>query len=398
MNLAKILDKVDVERLYQHVLNLEGTRHPLDTPEKLKEAADYIYAELQGYGTSVRMQEFQVEGFPDTFLNVEGWIGDKGRPSAAIMNHYDTVYNTMGANDNAAAVAVMLEAARVLAQEQNVPPIRFLSFSLEEGNPAFQSRLRTSAQKLDLVDEQQRYTSYQISKIMQEHTALVDAVWNEGKAGKSYSEAIAEATGQLEAQIPDSVFQHLKEVEAVYAGVTAWPGQYSHLGAWAWVDEALKLNKKIEFGICLDEIGRVYKEEGSQTLPPELTWEMLHTYKVDQERMIGDWAFIITDGAAEKLGQAFCAHCRRDSIDLPHAYFHIPMNYEQITKELPQAIGSDYSAFWHAGIPALFLFDTASWRKPYRGHTMADTIDRLDFDQTARICKATIATVIDPRT
>jgi hypothetical protein len=44
----------------------------------------------------------------------------------------------------------------------------------------------------------------------------------------------------------------------------------------------------------------------------------------------------------------------------------------------------------------MFLFDTAGFRPPYVGHTMADTIDRLNFDQIARICRATVATLIDP--
>ncbi len=42
------------------------------------------------------------------------------------------------------------------------------------------------------------------------------------------------------------------------------------------------------------------------------------------------------------------------------------------------------------------FFGSANWRKSYRGHTMADTIDRLDFGQIAKICKAVIATVVDP--
>ena len=388
-------DKVDVERLYQHVLNLEGERHPLNSPQKLREAAGYIYAELESYGLPVRMQEFSVDGFPDTFLNVEGWIGDEDAPCAAIMNHYDTVFNTTGANDNAAAVAVTLECARILAQEDNVPPVRFLSFSLEEGNPAIESRLWASAQELGLADEQQRYRSYQVSKLMEEHGALVEAAFDFGRSGKTYSEAIAEATAQLKDRLPEALEKHFREMERVYAGLTSFQGQETHLGAWAWVDEAIKLGKKIEFGICLDEIGRVHLEEGCQSLPETLTWEMLQTYKVDTERRTGDWAFLIA-GAADKLGQVFCGHCEQESVDLPYGYFHIPLDYQQAAQEMPQTMGSDFTAFWHAGIPWLFVFDSAGWRKPYVGHTMADTIDRLDFGQIARINKATLATLVEP--
>ena len=396
MNLKQLFDQVDVERLYQHVLNLEGERHPLSAPENLKAAADYIFAELERYGVSVRRQTFQVKGFAEPFDNVEGWIGDEDAPAAAIMNHFDTVENTTGANDNAAAVAVTLECARILAGYKDALPVRFLSFNLEEGNPAIESRIHKSLHNLGLMDAERRYTSYRVSKLLEKHSELESAAFDLGRAGKTYSEAIAEATAQLEDQMPGALVEHLKELEAIYQGMTAFPGQAIHLGAWAWVDEARKLGKKLTFGICLDEIGRVHLQEGCQSLPEQLTWEMLQTYKVDTERRVGDWAFIITDGAAAKLGGAFCGNCERTDIDLPYSYFHIPMDYEQITKELPQSLGSDFSAFWGAGIPALFLFDSANWRQPYRGHTMADTIDRLDFDQIAKICRVCLATLVDP--
>ena len=398
MNLDKILEQVDTEQMYQHVLNLEGIKHPLDTPEKLKEAADYIYSTLKGYGASIRMQEFQLEGFPDPLINVEGWIGDKNDPAAVIASHYDTVYSTPGANDNAAAIAVMLEAARILAQEDDVPPVRFVSFTLEEGNPVFEAKIRASAQKLGLTDDRQRPTSYRAAKIIKEHSKLGWKIYDEGRAGKTYAEALAEATSQLDDGMPEAVFKHLQEKEAIYASLTSihTHGTTGLVGSWAWVDDALKSGTKIKYAIVLDEIGRTRQQEGSQTLPPELTYEMMQTFKVDAERNIGDWAFIITDGAAEKLGQTLCTLCERESIALPYGYFNIPLNYEGIVQQFPQSLHSDHASFWNAGIPALFLFDTANWRLPYVGHTMADTIDILDFEQITKICKAVIATVVDP--
>lgn len=392
MDLTKTLDKVDVERLYRHVLKLEGPKHPLDTPEKLREAADYVYAELEGYGVSVCAQEFQVKGFPDTFRNIEGWIGDDDAPSVVIINHYDNVYNDPGANDNAAGVAVMLEAARVLAEEKGIPTIRFVSATLEEGNPAIETRIRKSAQSLGLTDDQQRYTSYQVARIMKKHSELIGAAM---EGGKSYPQAMAETMEELKDQMPQAVLKHLKELQEIYSGLTpAFSiGVTGKVGSSAWVDEAVEMGKKIKFAICLDEIGTISKQEHSQRLPPQLTYDMLQTFKVDREREIGDWAFVIADEASEKIGQTFCAHCKRDSIDLPHAFFQMPA-FEQIAQQYPQAFGSDHAPFWRAGIPAMFAFDTANWRNHF-GHSMADTIDKLDFDHITKICKAVIATAVD---
>ncbi len=395
MNLNNLLEKVDTERMYQHVLNLEMVRHPLEAPENLNAAADYIQSELEKCGLPARRQTFQVEGFDADFYNIEGWLGDENAPAAVLLNHYDTVDTTLGANDNAAGIAVMLEVARVLAQEENPPNVRFLSVSLEEGHPGIESKLRQSAQALGLVDNRQRYTSYRVSKLIEKHDDLMWKLYDDGKAGKTIAQATAEATAQLADQLPESVLEYLKVLESTNEGITSFPGQDVHLGAWAWVDEALKLGKKIKYAISLDEIGMTSQKEGRQELPEPLTYKMMPSYKVDAERKIGNWAFIITDGAAEKLGQAFCAHCEAETIDLPYGYFHIPLNYEQIKEQFPQALGSDFTAFWNAGIPALFLFDTAGWRHSF-GHSMADTIDRLDFDQITKICKATIATLVDP--
>ncbi len=56
------IKNVDMEAIYRHILSLEGVKHPIDTPDKLHEAADYIKHEMEQYGISVSEQEFKVEG------------------------------------------------------------------------------------------------------------------------------------------------------------------------------------------------------------------------------------------------------------------------------------------------------------------------------------------------
>lgn len=394
MDLEAIVRRVDTEKLYQHVLRLEGIRHPIDTPERLKEAGSYVAAELARCGLPLRVQEFQIEGWDDTFHNIEAWTGSDDGPAAVLINHYDTVSTTVGANDNAAGVAVMLEAARILSAETHLPPIRFVSATLEEGlPPTVKLQHRRSALRLGLTDERGRYTSYRVARIMKRHAALVAAGI---EAGRSHLEAQVEARRQLEEETPPALLEYLKEVEQTYHGLTPATaiGVTGKLGSSRWVDEALAAGKKICFAICLDEIGTISRQEHSQRLPAGVSYGMMQTYKVDTEKQIGDWAFLIADPAAAGIARAFCTHCRRESIDLPHAFFQMP-DFATIAARFPQAFGSDHAPFWRAGIPALFAFDTATWRNPY-GHSMADTIDRLDFDHITKICQATIATLVDP--
>jgi hypothetical protein len=348
---------------------------------------------LASYGLPVRAHEFRLDGWDDTFRNIEARIGAEDEPAAVLINHYDTVSTTPGANDNAAGVAVMLEAARVLATESDIPAIRFVSATLEEGlPPTAKAAIRKSALQHGLTDARGRYTSQRTAKIMKAHFSLMVAGI---EAGKSVRDALADARTKLQDQLTDAISEHLKTVEAAHDGLTTASaiGVTGKIGSGRWVDEAVATGKKIAFAICLDEIGTTSKREHSQHLPAGVSYGMMRTYKVDTEREVGDWAFVLADPAGAPVARAFCDYCKHDSIDLAHAFFQMP-DFETIAAHYPQAFGSDHAPFWRASIPAIFAFDTANWRNPY-GHSMADTIDRLDFEHITRICKATIATLID---
>ena len=61
---------IDIERLYHHILAIEGVRHPIDDLEMLNATADYIKYELDDYGLNVKEHVFQVEGVDCNFRNI----------------------------------------------------------------------------------------------------------------------------------------------------------------------------------------------------------------------------------------------------------------------------------------------------------------------------------------
>jgi Zn-dependent M28 family amino/carboxypeptidase len=65
--------------------------------------------------------------------------------------HYDTVGTTIGANDNASGIAVMLEAARVLANEDLPIPVVFVAFGSEEGSHAGSKHFVASCESASAV-------------------------------------------------------------------------------------------------------------------------------------------------------------------------------------------------------------------------------------------------------
>jgi Zn-dependent M28 family amino/carboxypeptidase len=108
-----------------------GPRTPLD-PNSLVRAADYIHSVFEDAGLSVREQDYQY--CDQRVTNVLATVPATTDASSyyVVGAHYDTIPGTPGADDNASAVAVMLELAGRLRQPNLKAPVLFAAFTLEE--------------------------------------------------------------------------------------------------------------------------------------------------------------------------------------------------------------------------------------------------------------------------
>ena len=108
-----------------------GPRTP-SSPGSLVRAANYIHSVFEDAGLSVREQNYQYydQRVTNVLATVPGTAG--GSAYYVIGAHYDTVPSTPGADDNASAVAVMLELAGRLQQARLKAPVLFAAFTLEE--------------------------------------------------------------------------------------------------------------------------------------------------------------------------------------------------------------------------------------------------------------------------
>lgn len=106
--------------------------------EALREAEGYISSELEAAGTTVRRQEYQVDG--KTCANLEAEIpgGKRAEEILVVGAHYDTVPGAPGADDNGSAVAGLLALARACAGKEYERTVRFVAFVNEEP-PYFQT-------------------------------------------------------------------------------------------------------------------------------------------------------------------------------------------------------------------------------------------------------------------
>jgi Peptidase family M28 len=108
-----------------------GPRTP-SSPGSLVRAANYIHSVFEDAGLSAREQNYQY--YDQRVTNVLATVPGTAEGSAyyVIGAHYDTAPGTPGADDNASAVAVMLELAGRLRQARLKAPVLFAAFALEE--------------------------------------------------------------------------------------------------------------------------------------------------------------------------------------------------------------------------------------------------------------------------
>ncbi len=135
-----------IERLQDHLRMLTQTigERSVLTPGNLKKTENYIESFYREIGLSVHSEPYQYRNL--TVANVVAEISFCANPSKRYLlgAHYDSVTGTVGADDNASAIAVQLETARHLNalmkhHEGMDLAVKFVSFALEEP-PVFSTR------------------------------------------------------------------------------------------------------------------------------------------------------------------------------------------------------------------------------------------------------------------
>jgi Zn-dependent M28 family amino/carboxypeptidase len=120
--------------LTRHVDCLAGLigPRPLAKFASFKAATTYVERELTNAGHKVSRETYTI-GDQDVSNIVAEIPGNRKKNEIVILGaHYDTVETTPGADDNASAVAVLIEVARLLRDLSPARTIRFVSFACEE--------------------------------------------------------------------------------------------------------------------------------------------------------------------------------------------------------------------------------------------------------------------------
>lgn len=132
---AMLLDEDAIrENLRLHVDRLAGLIGPrhLGKPKSIKATVGYIEREWAEMGFHVRHETFDALNDSATNLVVEQTGAKRAEEIVLLGAHYDTVAWTPGADDNASAVAVLIEVSRLLSDHIGSRTARYVAFACEE--------------------------------------------------------------------------------------------------------------------------------------------------------------------------------------------------------------------------------------------------------------------------
>ncbi|GIV32482.1 MAG: hypothetical protein KatS3mg031_0017 [Chitinophagales bacterium] len=130
-DIQHIVSQIDSGRLKQNLLMLQGIRHRNTGLPHLLAVQDSLVARFQELGLQTRVQQFAHGSY--TAKNIIGVKSGTGsRAVFFVTGHYDTVDDSPGADDNASAIAGILEIIRILQPLQTAHAVGFIAFDLEE--------------------------------------------------------------------------------------------------------------------------------------------------------------------------------------------------------------------------------------------------------------------------
>ena len=140
-------------KITEHLEAIIGERNPFTSMEKLQETAGYIEDQFISLGLRIEKEDVPYRNISSQ--NILGYKdGSDGSDEYFIIAaHYDSVEGTPGADDNASAVAALLEVARMLEPIPLKTTLLYAGFTLEEcgfiGSTQFAQRARQAGDRIE---------------------------------------------------------------------------------------------------------------------------------------------------------------------------------------------------------------------------------------------------------
>lgn len=391
MSIPSLMKQVDVENLYQHVLKLEGIRHPISHSKHLEQSQEYIYETMESYGLDTNQQIFHLEPFAQEFSNIQGIVKNPTGPIILITSHYDTVFNSPGAMDNAGAVAIMLECARILAEQTKIQNIGFVAFTLEEFNASWVLVRNNKLIELGLFDEKYRWTSYKIAKKMLHYKKQI---WQYRQLGLTAKESIEKYlklfSSTLSLPIRSFIVFDL-DLNKKYDHLTIW-GNSALYGSENWFSNRTAQDFPIKGVLNIDAVGFRSFSSSPYSAIKDFSNDFTQAQNKLPETNPLPKIQVIANQNSKFLMDQYSTCCKEYQLKLNLINSLTVKNLDEIARTQPDLMRSDHTTFWRRKIPAIFITDFSEFPNPYY-HSAADTIDKIDFDILKTLTQATLGTL-----
>jgi hypothetical protein len=141
----------------------------------------------------------------------------------------------------------------------------------------------------------------------------------------------------------------------------------TEMGSYQYVQEIKKRNEKVIAMLDMETLGYYTEAPHSQTYPSNFT-----PFYPDQ----GNFVTFVGNRHSRPLTEA-CIRTFRDTTKFPSEGVAAPEWVNGVD-------WADHKWFWHEGIPAVMITDTAVYRYPHY-HTKQDTVDKLNYPAFAKV-------------
>ena len=165
-DISYLVQHVDVQRLRWDVAALAAAeRHSLRGPSTHATAREYVQRAFLVAGLEGHQHTFTYSGRLGTNILARKAGRNPALPSLLVCAHYDTVPESLGADDNASGVAAMLECARALASAPMLRTVDFVAFDMEETQPEGEGLVGSSAFVREQVSEARYQGVYNLEMV-----------------------------------------------------------------------------------------------------------------------------------------------------------------------------------------------------------------------------------------
>ncbi|MHA1445053.1 MAG: M28 family peptidase [Candidatus Hodarchaeales archaeon] len=250
----ELLEHIEIENIYKHILNLHYERSPVFSKDKLEKARKYIETEFEKYGLQPKTFDFQLDGSSEVFSNIQADLNSNKPAEILITSHYDHLRGSPGADDNLSAVAIMLEIARVMKENDIKTPIRFISFTLEEQNPIISGKIFQKGLELGLYDENKIPKTLHFHKLMKSYIAEYYKAFSNGEPLQERLFSAFNAIQDLLSEAEKEFFQYRISL-LLDSKSTNWTGFFGIVGSTKYVQHILNSEHKIRGVLNLETCG-----------------------------------------------------------------------------------------------------------------------------------------------